>query len=369
MPKYFNWTITFYHLDKNPFGGKIFYELLQSRFDEVDYYFNTVYEMEDEIGENIIILAENFYPDDHDLEVLLSQVAQGSKALIASQNFSFNISDTLKLDYQLPFPDFDFLDPAKENADSLTIRMTNAHFQPGRKYVFPRQVGRVDFTRIDTLQARILAVNDQNYPVLVSYPVGDGELFICSTPLIFSNYALLLNDNYRLAESVLSYFGGQSVQWFQYYQMGRMESPSPMRYVLSELPLKWAFYTAVLAVVLFMFFEAKRKQRIIPVVEPLKNNTLNFTRVIGRLYHQKKDHRDLAWKKILYFHEFALRHYFIDVFKDDEHLAERLADKAGQPRERADKLLKMIAEVKKAGKISSSYLFELNKLIDKFYST
>lgn len=369
MPKYFNWTISFYHLDKNPYGGKIFYELLRSRFDSVSINFNTVYEKEGQIDGNIIILAQNYFPDADDLEVLLNETGKGKKVLIAAQYFHYDFKDTLGLNVRFPFGEFEIPGQTQTMVDSTVIRLVNNNLDSSTTFSFPKQIGQTSFSRIDTLKASILAVDENEYPVLVSYPIGKGELFICSTPLVFTNYSLLLNGNYHLVEKILSYFNSPSIHWFQYYQMGRMESPSPMRYLLGEAPLKWAFYATMLAIFLFMIFEAKREQRIVPVIEPLKNHTLDFTRVIGRLYYQKKDHRDLAWKKIIYFHEYALAHYFIDIFKEDENLAALLAQKTGETEDAAGKLLNMIGHVRHSTRISSEYLFELNKLIDKFYST
>ena len=56
---------------------------------------------------------------------------------------------------------------------------------------------------------------------------------------------------------------------------------------------------ALLSIILFIFFNAKRRQRIIPIIEPLVNSTVDFTKTIGNLYFQQNNNADLINKKII----------------------------------------------------------------------
>lgn len=80
-----------------------------------------------------------------------------------------------------------------------------------------------------------------------------------------------------------------------------------------------------------MVFTAKRRQRVIPVVNPPANQTLRFTQLIGNLYYQKKDYKDILQKKYLYFCAEVKRLNGLDLQSDelDEELCHRLADKMG----------------------------------------
>ena len=62
-----------------------------------------------------------------------------------------------------------------------------------------------------------------------------------------------------------------------------------------------------------MIFNAKRKQRIVKVVKPLENTTVAFTKTIGNLYYETKDHNNLIDKKITYFLEYIRRVYYLDT--------------------------------------------------------
>ena len=71
-------------------------------------------------------------------------------------------------------------------------------------------------------------------------------------------------------------------------------------------------------------FYARRRQRVIPVVEEPANRSLEFVKLIGTLYHQKHINRDLLQKKYGYFAETLRRMTMIDV-EDVESRKENIA--------------------------------------------
>ena len=71
-------------------------------------------------------------------------------------------------------------------------------------------------------------------------------------------------------------------------------------------------------------FYARRRQRVIPVVEEPANRSLEFVKLIGTLYHQKHINRDLLQKKYGYFAETLRRMTMIDV-EDIESRKENIA--------------------------------------------
>jgi hypothetical protein len=70
-----------------------------------------------------------------------------------------------------------------------------------------------------------------------------------------------------------------------------------LRFILSNPALKYAWWVLLGGLALFIFFNAKRKQRIVPIVEPLKNNSVDFVKSIGNLYLQEGDFHDMMSKK------------------------------------------------------------------------
>jgi len=157
-------------------------------------------------------------------------------------------------------------------------------------------------------------------------------LFLVATPLMFTNYGMLDGGNASYAFRLLSYMNEMPLTRIEAYgRFANQTSGSPLRYFLSQPPLRWALYVAFCTIVLCMIFTAKRRQRAIPVVLPPANETLRFTQLIGNLYYQRKDCKDMLQKKYLYVCTEIKQLYGLDLRADDpdEELSRRLADKIG----------------------------------------
>lgn len=177
----------------------------------------------------------------------------------------------------------------------------------------------------------VLAKNESGQPVAVQLFLGAGELFLVSTPLLFTNYGMLDNNNASYAFRLLACLKDKPLYRIESYGMTN-EAKTPLRYLLTQPPLLWAFVFALMTLILCMIFTAKRKQRVIPVTRPPANETLRFTQLIGNLYYQKKDYKDLLRMKYLYFCMDAKRLNGIDLQTDkpDEIQSRHLAEKMGK---------------------------------------
>jgi hypothetical protein len=120
------------------------------------------------------------------------------------------------------------------------------------------------------------------------------------------------------------------------------------------------------ALLLFMAFEAKRRQRIIPVVRPLANSTLEFTQTVGRLYYQHRDHKNMAEKKIAWFLDHLRSQYFVRTADFDDELYNRMQAKTGIAREEIVGLFDLIRQVRSQATISEEQLLRLSQKTDKF---
>ena len=87
--------------------------------------------------------------------------------------------------------------------------------------------------------------------------------------------------------------------WFMEEQ--NLQSISPLRFILRNPPLRYAWYIFLVGFLVFIIFHAKRKQRIIPIIKPLENTSVEFVRSIGNLYLNEGDAKDMMQKKVTYF--------------------------------------------------------------------
>jgi hypothetical protein len=198
-------------------------------------------------------------------------------------------------------------------------------------------------------------------------PVGTGAIYLHTAPLVFSNYYVISSRQSRYAAMALSHLPVAPVLWDEYQKQGREEDGSVFRVLVAHEALRWAYYIALTGLVLFVFFEAKRTQRIIPVMASPRNTTLEFVQVVGNLYFNYQDHKIIAEKKIHYFLEYLRLHFFLASHQLDEPFREQVAAKTGLAPETVAPLFRLISDIREAPKVSKEQLVALNRQLEDFY--
>ncbi|WP_321538614.1 hypothetical protein [Flavobacterium piscinae] len=121
----------------------------------------------------------------------------------------------------------------------------------------------------------------------------------------------------------------------------------------------------LIGMIIFMIFNAKRKQRIIPIIKPLENTTVDFTKTIGNLYFQEGNHDTIMEKKIIYFLEKLRQDYLINTQNLDEDFIKKVHQKTGKDITLIQKAVLLIKRQRKTFKSTEADLIELNNVIEK----
>lgn len=368
-PKQYNWSMTFAHDDKNPYGAYALSKLLPGLFpgEKISHSYKTLYEIKDSLAavDNIIIIGSNFNADKEDTKVLLDHVEKGGSAFISAQYFWGHFSDTLNV------TTYDYFFKSGHifgKQDTSILKFANTQLDTAQEFFYRRDNIHNYFNRFDTTRTTIIAKNDYDYPVTIRLKIGTGNLILNSTPLIFSNIYLLSSHNHQFISKTLSYLPKENVTWTEYYHLGRMEASSPLRFILTNEPLRWAYYITLISLLMFMIFEMKRRQRIIPIIKPLGNTTLEFVNTIGNLYYQRSDHKNIAEKKINFFMDQLRSKYWLNTTHLDEIFITTMAKKLGRAEEDVRKLINVINAIRSKEKITAEELLELNKCMGDFES-
>lgn len=368
-PRDFDWTVTYHKDDRNPFGAYILNELIDDVFpdDSVIHSYKTIYELYDSLQEpvNFLSITNFFDPDKNDVEVLLKNIEQGGNALIASQYFGYVFSDTMKVQTNDYYFKTDF-SPYTSKSDTAELKFTNPGLIDNKTFLFPRNNIHHYFNVFDSTNTSVIAVNDLDLPVTIHIKWGKGNLYLNSTPIIFTNAYLISGDNPDFVSRSLSLMPHDDVLWSEFYHLGRLEASTPLRFILITPPLKWAYYLLIVSLIVFVIFEAKRKQRIIPVIKPLANNSLEFVTTIGNLYLQNGDHKDMAEKKISYFLEHIRSAYWLHTNKITPDFILILSKRSGKPADEIRKLFNLIGSIQIKISITEEELIALNKAIEDF---
>ena len=362
-PKQHNWSITLSHVDKNPYGTYALNEMMPALFDSITHVNETLYELLKSKNTNTAFfsLSTTLNLDKADTETLFSYISKGNTAFLSAHYFNGHFADTL----QLNTVDYLFNNQSLiDLRDSISLRFLNSSLDTLTNYKYRKDNAHNYFNSFDTLKTTIIGKNDSDKPVTLRIAIGNGALIVNSTPLAFTNINLLNGENHAFASQSLSYLGNQKLIWTEYYHLGRMEASTPLRFVLSQDSLSSAYYITIFSLLLFILFESKRKQRVIPIIPPVQNTTLEFVATIGNLYYQQGDHKNIADKKIIFLMDTLRSKYHFDPLAETD--VSVIARKTGNDEDGTAALFALIKKIQEKDQITVDELISLNEQIENF---
>lgn len=425
LPKKFVWSPTFSHVDKQPLGCFVFDSVLtQSLPNGYHVTKKTFFQLDQEHAKekiSVLMVVDQQDLKQLDVKYLCNIARRGGKVMVvASSSFDDGrnadtvVVDELERTFKVKIEDGIYFSlrgilsglKAHDNDMYDTIYWNNREtMYAAQSYrMFYNMVGGTlfvdsvpkvkrlaytlstagydykydslyvgDFTRFDTIvdkKERIERIDTfaiKKIPTAVSVPYGKGEVIFVSSPLLFTNYGMLEGNTFVYIFRLMSYLADLPVYRTEAYvktDAMLVAEQSPFREFIKRPPLRWALYLALLGVVLFMIFTARRRQRVIPIISKPANRSLEFIQLIGTLYYQRKDHVDLVRKKFKLFAEELRKTAGVDISDvntdDREYLL--LAEKTGMNSDRLKKVIRQIRLVLHSeGNISVE---EMRSLID-----
>jgi hypothetical protein len=375
-PKALNWRDSYSASDKIPLGCYVLYNELENFSNQsievsTKNSFESLNELKDSTKTISFFINDGISFDKQASEALLKYVEKGNQVFISANYFYGNLSDTLNISVGTDSNGL-FKKPSLHSFNSPSLKKNAKRFSDVIENSY--------FTKIDTLHAIALGtieidendrINNDTIPdininfIKMPYGINNGAFYIHTNPFAFTNYHML-HDKEDYAATVLSFLPKHHIIWDNYYKSGRKIITSPLRFILQNQALKWAFYIALLSLIIFVIFRGKRTQRIIPVVEPLKNATLDFTKTIGDLYYQHGDFTNIISNKIQYFLEHIRSKYYLNTNELSEGFISKLAIKSSNKKEDTRALIDYIVYLKSKSNHTEKDLIQLNKLIESF---
>lgn len=366
-PKPLDWTPTYSNKDKIPFGTKALYELLADVFDKREIeslrlpIYNHLSNNKTLPKSNYVFVCQAFEIDKNDRIQLLKYVSHGNNAFISAYDFSDSLLSTLGVKATLKAPTL--------RDTALVVNFVNSNFKKPAGYVFSQDDGRNYFLVKKADNVTVLAKNARNEPIFLKVKYGQGYFYLHNLPLSLTNYYVLDPKTTDFAFKSLSYLPVLPVYWDEYLKQGRFgdDEESIFRYIMTQPPLKWAYYLILLGLLLYAIFAGKRTQRIIPVMEIPQNTSLEFIQTIGKVYFQKGNHANIADKKIQHLLLYIRERFGLRTNELNEDFKETLTQKTGLARMDIDLLFSEIAHAERSGHLSEYALLSLNRRIEDFY--
>ena len=207
-------------------------------------------------------------------------------------------------------------------------------------------------------------------PNFLRYAYSGGHLTVHIAPLTLTNYFLLQGENRRYLDGVWSTLPQNigAVYWHEYYK--RTAEASSFAMLWRHPATRWALLLSLLALALYVLFESKRRQRIIPIIQPLQNTSVAFVETVGRLYFDRGDHANLAAKMVQHFLEWVRNTHNLPTTELNDAFAQSLARKTGRA-EREAKAATFIANEVRTGNfaVTEEYIHHLYATLQPFYDS
>jgi hypothetical protein len=301
-----------------------------------------------------------------DVRTLLAYARRGNDIFITAEDLNGAFLDSLGVRVERLDP------PVREGVrplllpDSVELRFANPALAAVRCQL-PGKEARYRFGLNPGRPGHTLATDEKGRVVYIEIPCGRGHVYLCSVPAAFSNIYFLRPSSQQFAGAALRYLPARRTFWDEYQKQGPAGEQSLLRVLVAHEALRIAYFVSLAGAVLFMFMGARRRQRIIPTINPLPNTTLLFTRTVAGLYRQGSSHALIAEKKVGLFMDY-LRTCFQEVSPDfgDEEFRERLSQKSGLARTRVDELLRLVNFARTAPQMTDQQLLQLSRALSDF---
>lgn len=352
-----NWRKNFNINEKSPFGLFIFNneakDLFKNNLKKTEEAPYDYYSQRKKAPHNIIVIEKDL--DKESWKKILDHVTNGSDVMILMSRVPKDISDSIGYhSSDISFEEENVLKLTDKEYQNDFIKLDKFPSGRGFSYIKPK---------VEVL-GKTVEKNNSDQANFIKVSFGKGTIYVHSEPLFLTNYYLLKPGSLKYTQDVFSYLQDRETIWF--VENDTKVSRFFMRFVLSNPALKYAWWIFLGGLVLFIFFNAKRKQRIVPVLEPLRNTSVDFVKSIGNLYLQEGNFHDMMAKKAQYFLNKIRMDLLIDTQNLDGEFAKKLHLKTGKPIEMIDEA---IALVKKGqdpyASVMKEDLVRMNKLLDE----
>lgn len=349
LPHDFIWQESFATDDREPYGCFVFDSIMRQTLPHGYEVKNlSIHKLSKECREkkqNVLIVAPLISLSGSDCRSLKRLAEGGSDIIVAARNTNDSQTDSvLKKEFGIRYvayayvTEYEVLNAVKTNNMKHvfdSIRWNHDDVFPQKEYRCYAFVTNPYLLVLDeNHKGRVLAYTGEKV-VAYRMRLGKGSITFVSTNLAFTNYGVISSSISGYTMRLMSQIAGRHVVRTTTFlpspdkAVGGYESPTG--YFFKEPPLRLALLLSVCAVIIFMIFNARRRQRAIPVLPTKKSNSLEFTQLIGSLYWQSHDNTDLVRKKYSLFCDKIRRQTGIDIgnVADDENNFSQLSRHTG----------------------------------------
>jgi hypothetical protein len=377
--KRFDWRETYAEKSKEPFGTAVVRSLLKSYFTN-----DSLTDLKEPIKKSLpnpdslkapatyMFMGDGFYADTADIDKLLLFTYEGNKAFIAANavpNYLLErvFKDSCEDEYET-YNSF-----REEYSDSIDLNFNHPQLVENKAFAFEFIIAEKkyphDWSYIDTLRGECTEgaknitplgffknnntkfKDDNVFVNFIKVPYGRGSVFIHTNPIVFTNFHLLDSTKARYVAKSFSHLTAGAIYWDTKSRTSRdvvrrmngsntrLQKDGPLKYILEQPALRWAWFIFLSLIGLYLFFGSKRRQRTIPILEEKSNTSLEFIQTIGQMYFRTGEHVRLCEMMMKQFQTFVRERYGLTSREMNNEFVETLSAKAGIPFEHIKKIV------------------------------
>lgn len=357
------WNTDFHYDSKEAYGTHIFRSLLEHRFDQVPIYRYGLDEVDPDAS-NVLFLGIGAHLsfDWEGTEELLNLISKGNNALLICQDLRLSENETY------------FALDAIEHQTKEAVSIDYLHEEQPRLYkhyyrTFDKEKSIEVWGKVDSIynnRGTVLGTCDD----LIIYDKtswGYGHLYVHHIPFLFTNQASRQPFFKEHFEQIMAEFSPDVIilDHPSFRDANRRNSDSPLQFILSQKSLRTAYYSLLFLAVLYVLFKSKRRQKMIPTLEPNINTSLEYVQALGSLmYKQRRHDRIVKHLKNIFIHRVKEKFY---LNLSDPNFASQLAKKSNLPKEHIENIVFEFDRAEKKLNVGEKHLMIIYQLLDHFY--
>lgn len=388
-----DWSMSYEPESMDPYGTYTLKELLDTtglfgNFLELNRSLEKTLQDDPDRNDIYFFVGGKNYLSDSSVNFLWEFIRKGNSAFISTENFPYALLNEVCYD-----PDLIFTQDVIDSTQFLkfahpTLRDKRYRFD----FIYNNKLDEKHWNYFDPYAFELeiskdisyLGSNTKNQTNYVKIKIGEGYLFLHSTPYVFTNISLFKRDGFQYAENVLKHIPPGRVQWDRYNlehhystSNGNGESgggngekrQSILQFIVNNPPLLWAFLVLLIGALLYALFKGKRMQKIVPAAEAKNNMSLQYISTLSSLYLREKKHNKLIKLKEKTFLNFIANRYYIHSNKPDQRFVQKLAVKSHIDEKVIWDIFKRFEFLEKKFEVTDLELIDLHKRIEHFYKT
>ena len=367
---------SFSYRDSRPFGTSVAYNVIKKMYANKKVEVNKKtfadnYGWDYDTASLYINISRNYYVTDRDAESLMEFVYKGNTAFISAAKYDTILLN--KLFCKQSTPAF-FPNNSISSLKNTSVRFNDNLSLYNKTYSYYYLPIINYFSEIDGSYGRIIGYNENEKANFFVFMWGKGKIYFHNEPRALSNYFLLTKNNYLYLQEILQMMPEKptNIYWDNYYSNKNYapnsnSGQSMIGTLMKYPPLAKAFFIAIGLLLLYIFFNSKRRQRVIPVIKKTENTSIAFAEAIAGLYFNKKDNKIIAEKIITYLNEYIRTNFFISGNIKDSEYADLLSRKSAVDTGTTNELISIIKSIQESEKVTDRQLLKLNKLTEKFF--